>query len=441
MPRIRALVAKESEYRDNLVRRDLASLVEKFDEGLKIDGELRTKKLQLDQCRADQNRISKEFEKSRDQTLIQESRRMGEQIRHLEEETRQLEGQLLQVEVCLPNWQADDIPPGAGDEAEKPLWYKGTACVAKEHVDQATSLYPGATFEPLATTPFHHYELVGRYVDQDTGGKVAQTRFYYELDELAILDMALGMYATEFFLSRGYDHKFMIPPYMMRRSIEERATYFEAFQDTIFQVADEGMILIPSSEHSILAYYEDQIIPEADLPLRVTAWSPCFRKEAGAHGKDTRGIFRVKQFNKVEMHSIVGEGEDQAEVERYANDISDFMSSLELPHRAVMVPAVDMDKRAIRQVDIQGWMPGQGRYRETHSIATIGTWASEKLAIRYRKANKKNELVRNVYATGVAVQRMICVIAENHYHPESKMIVIPEKLRKYTMGRNELKLS
>ena len=230
----------------------------------------------------------------------------------------------------------------------------------------------------------------------------------------------------------------MITPYLMRKTVEEKITYFEAFVDTIFEIEKEGLILIPTSEHSIVAYFEDTIFKKEDLPLRIIAWSPSFRKEAGTHGKDMLGIFRVRQFHKVEIHSIVKKDEDFEEVDKIIKDVQEFLESLGLPNRAVIVPSGDMDKRALKQVDIETWFPGQNRYRETHSIATVGTWVSEKLKLRYRTEKGKKELTRNVYATGVVPQRLICAIVENHYDPDSKTIKIPEPLRKYTMGIKEI---
>jgi len=246
------------------------------------------------------------------------------------------------------------------------------------------------------------------------------------------------MYALEFFRAKGYAGKMMITPYLMRRSVEEKITYFEAFVDTIFEIEKEGLILIPTSEHSIIAYFEDTIFDADELPLRITAWSPSFRKEAGTHGKDTLGIFRVRQFHKVEMQSIVKKDEDFKEMEKIAKDVQEFLNSLNLPNRAVIVPSGDMDKRALKQIDIETWFPGQNRYRETHSIATVGTWISEKLKLRYRTDEGKKELARNVYATGVVPQRIICAIAENLYDPDTKAIKIPVPLQKYTMGVKEI---
>jgi seryl-tRNA synthetase len=245
----------------------------------------------------------------------------------------------------------------------------------------------------------------------------------------------------EFFRSKGYGSRMMVTPYLMRRSVEEKITFFEAFQDTIFEVESEKMILIPSSEHSIVAFYQNRLFEEGELPIRVIAWSPSFRKEAGAHGKDTRGIFRVKQFHKVEIHSIVEQGQDMEELDRMTSDVQDFLDTLQLPNRSVILPTGDMDKRALKQVDVETWMPAQGAYRETHSLATLGTWVSEKLQLRYRTDKNKKNLTCNIYATAAAIQRLICAIIENHYDPTSQSVHIPQVLMKYMMDVTEIKLN
>ncbi|HOC92365.1 MAG TPA: serine--tRNA ligase [bacterium] len=433
MPKIRDLVENADAYREILRRKNAGPIIEKFDDGLKLYEQWKQRSIEMEDLRREVNSISKEFEKTRDKSLIEKSQEIKEKIKAGEQQEKELADEVARMEVMLPNMIADGVPDG-GEQDAQVIGYRGTPAVSEKDAAEFASIYPGAPSKTVAHEPFHHYNLVGRYIDQETAGKVSSSRFYYEFDELAILDLALGMYTVEFFRNKGYSDKIMITPYMMRKDVEERITYFEAFQDTIFEVEKDNLLLIPSSEHSIIAYYEDSILDEESLPMRILAWSPCFRREAGSHGKDTLGIFRVKQFHKVELHSIVKEGEDFAELDRMAVDVCDFLDSLGLPNRSVMLAAGDMDKRALKQIDIETWMPGQARFRETHSIATVGTWVSEKLMIRYKTEKKKKILTRNLYATAAAVQRTICAIAENHYDPDAKCIRVPDALKKYTMG-------
>jgi len=433
MPRIRDLVNQADAYRTCLANRNALAILPHFEEGLKLFYDLKKNRTLYQELRTKVNKLSAEYFKTKNEQLAEQSRAMKDALKAAEEEERLLAEKQTKLETVLPNWHDPSVPVGAGDDLEKPLRYGRAPRVWREHAAEFDRLYPGAAHDVTDEKPYHHYEMVGTLVDQERGGDVAQSRFYYELDELVALDLALSLYSVEFFRGRGWN-RLMIPPYMMRRAVEEKTTYYEAFEDTIFEIEKDELILIPSSEHPILAYFAERTFPAADLPVRVTAWSPCFRREAGAHGKDTRGIFRVRQFHKTELHAVVKEGEDLAEVDRCCRDIEAFLDSLALPHRTVIVPTGDMDKRALLQLDVQTWMPGQGRYRETNSVATIGTWGSEKWAIRYKTEDERKILVRNIYATGVAVQRMLCAIMENHFDPANATVRIPPALLKYTLG-------
>ncbi|MEM0438094.1 MAG: aminoacyl--tRNA ligase-related protein [Candidatus Micrarchaeia archaeon] len=430
MPKLKQLAGLKNEYMQCLREKGAEAIIPHFENGLRIYNEYLKTLQALQESQAQLNRLSEQFNKTRDKSLIEQSKETKARITAMQAKVDALAAEIQKIEVVLPNWIAEGVPRAKGDENELPLKYSGIPKVWKNHEAEFLELYPDAKYSVQEDEPFHHYDLVGNLVDQERAGEIAQSRFYYQFDELVPLDLAIGLYALEFFRKKGYADRMMIPPFIMRRDVEERITYFEAFQDTIFEIERDGLLLTPSSEHSIIAYYANTIFEPEQLPLRVAAWSPCFRREAGAHGKDTRGIFRVKQFQKVELHSFLKEGEDFAEIDRITQDVQEFMDTLGLPNRSVVVPSGEMDKRALKQVDVQVWMPGQGRFRETHSIATLGTWVSEKMLLRYRKGTEK-ELVRNVYATGIAVQRIICAIAENHYSPEGNSIRVPKPLQKY----------
>ncbi len=455
MPQIRHLADRKDEFLQLLRDKNAEPLIPVFEEGLQLFEDWRRATTDVQDLREAINKNSAQFKKA--DALAQESGETPEDVRaELQETTRELkqkmqarneeerliQERLAKIEMRLPNWLNEDVPIGLEGE-DTTVRYTGKPVVAEEHAEKFQQDHPDAEFTRYSDKPFHHYDLVGTLIDQEIAGEVAQTKFYFEFDEIVLLDMALSMYGMEFFRSRGWHGKIMIPPYMMRQAVEEQICYFEAFEDTIFKVNDEGLILLPSSEHAIVAHYRDTIFDDDDLPLRILAWSPSFRREAGSHGKDTRGIFRVKQFHKVELHSIVREGEDEEELHRMTADIEAFMESLGLPTRTIIVASGDMDKRALKQIDIETWMPGQGTFRETHSIATLGSWVSEKSKIRYRVEDgkkKKNVLATNLYATGVAVQRTICAIAENHYDAGEKAIHIPDPLRKYMMGVEKIAL-
>jgi seryl-tRNA synthetase len=438
MPKIKELIDREEEYKSVLMQKRAENIISYFEKGLEKYKEWKKSNFHLQKLREKLNKLSKEYNKTKNPKLIDESKKLKLEIQQNMEYTRKLEEELAKIELLLPNWLLKEVPIGYGDEYEKPIKYVGKPKVWEKVANEFEQMYLGVEYETISYEPYHHYNLVGKLIDQEKAGNISISRFYYLFDELVILDLAISMYAIEFFKDKGYADKLMITPYLMRGSVEEKITYFEAFKDTIFEIEKDNLVLIPSSEHSIIAYYEDTIFNPEELPIRITAWTPCFRREAGAHGKDTRGIFRVRQFHKVELHSILKKDEDIPEIYKITDDVQEFLLSLGLPNRAVIVPSGDMDKRALIQIDVETWFPAQGKYRETHSIATLGTWVSEKLKLRYRLPKGRKELTRNVYATGVAVERLICAIVENHYDPDSKTIKIPELLQKYTMGIKEI---
>ena len=457
MPTIKDLRDRADDYREVLRRKGADGMLAHFDRGLTTYSTWTGLRQTIDGKRAEQKQLSKQIgayiakqnsgKLSGDEPDPREQATAIKQaIAELESDERAAEAELRGIEMRLPGWLADDVPDGDDEAAARPIEYRGTPRVAPDDAEAFAATHPNAQSQPYDVEatggePFAHYGLVGSLVDQQTAGEVAQSRFYYELDELVLLDFAISMWAMEFFRGRGFE-QMMVTPYMLRKSVEEQICYIEAFEDTIFEVPDKDdqesgdLVLLPSSEHSIVAYYLDTIFKPDDLPRRVTAWSPCFRREAGAR-KDTRGLFRVKQFHKVEVHSIVPLDRAEQELEKLRVDVQDFLDTLDLPNRSAVIAAGDMDKRAIKQIDVETWMPAQGRYAETHSIATLGTWVSEKAKIRVRVGEGKqarNEPVANLYATAVAVQRMICAIAENHYDAATRTIAVPKALHKYMMG-------
>jgi seryl-tRNA synthetase len=439
MPRIKDLVKNVEEYKKCLQNRKLENLIPKFEEGLNKYKEWKGLNLQLQKLREIINKLSVEYQKTEKKELLEESKEIKNQTKILEEKVKVLEEEIEKIELLLPNYMLDNVPVGAGEEHEKPIKYAGSPKVWNKYQKNFEQLYPGIRYETIDYEPFHHYNLVGKLIDQEKAGKIATSRFYYLFDELVLLDLAIAMYAIDFFKNKGYADKLMITPYLMRKCVEEKITYFEVFEEAIFNMEKDELLLIPSSEHTILAYYKDTIFNSEELPKRITAFSACFRREAGAHGRDTKGIFRVRQFHKVELHSIVKKDEDLPEMYKMVEDAQEFLLSLGLPNRAVIVPSGDMDKRALLQIDIETWFPAEGRYRETHTMATMGTWVSEKIKLRYRTKAEK-ELARNVYGTGAAVERLICAIAENHYDPNTKAIKIPEPLQKYMGKITEIKI-
>ncbi|MEO2154264.1 MAG: serine--tRNA ligase, partial [Nanoarchaeota archaeon] len=271
--------------------------------------------------------------------------------------------------------------------------------------------------------------------------ELAQSRFYFEFDDIALLDLALMNFAIDTFIRelkrRNLNYKVVIPPYLVRKEIEEGATTLDAFEEAIYKVENEDLYLIPTAEHVLAGLFKNELLDEKDLPLVLIGISPAFRKEAGSHGKDTKGIFRVHQFHKIELFAITKQGEDEKIMKELISIAEELFKKLNIPYRRIKICSGDMDKKAYYQEDLEAWFPGQQKFRELGSYAYLKDWQARRLNIKYLE-NGERKLVNTVYATGIAIQRFICALIENHYDEKEKVIKIPEQLRKYLPLRIEI---
>jgi len=277
----------------------------------------------------------------------------------------------------------------------------------------------------------HHYDLIEllNLADTKKAGEVAGSRFYYELNDLVILDLALSIEGIKFLIKRGY--KPMITPYMLKREILNGIITLDDFEDMMYKIEGEDLFLIGTAEHSITAYYFNEIINEKDLPIKIVGWSPCFRREAGAHGKDTKGIFRVHQFHKVEQYIICKPEDSEKYHEELIRNEEDFLKLLNIPFRTVLIASKDMGKRNYKQYDPEGWFPGQQKYRELGSGSNVTDWQARRSNIRYRTKNNELKYPHTLNCTLVATQRTLTCILENYYDTKNNRFNIPKILEGY----------
>ncbi len=415
-------------YRKEIEKRGSDELLRAFDKFLEIDKEWRNLKKNADLLRSERNKISLEINERKKKgldikDLVEKAKDIPNKLKELEEREKILEKERYNLLLLLPSPLDSDVPIG-GEEKKEILEYVNKPRVYKEWVNEFKERN-NTDFIVMEHKPLSHYDLVEMFnlVDMDSASRIAGSRFYIEKDKLVMLDLAIIMHALRFFNSKGFN-EVILPPYMIKQEVEEKITHYDTFKEAIFHVKEDDLLLITTSEHSIAAMYMDKNLKEKK---RILAWSPAFRREAGSHGKDTKGIFRVKQFHKVELHSITTIDDERNELNFLIETVKDYMKELGLPFRVVKLPSMDMDKRASIQIDIETWFPAQNDYRETHSIASVKDWISRKINIKMNK-----DYAINLYATGVAVQRMICAILENNYDPEKKVIHIPKVLQEFT---------
>jgi seryl-tRNA synthetase len=270
-----------------------------------------------------------------------------------------------------------------------------------------------------------HLELAGRRIDMEHAAKVSGSRFAYLRGELVLLELALVRYALERLLGEGFEP--VIPPVLVR----ERALYGTGFlpdtEQQIYRLADDDLFLIGTSEVPLASLHADEILDADALPRRYAGFSPCFRREAGAAGKDTRGIFRVHQFDKVEMFSFVEPGDAEAEHERLLAIEESILQELGIPYRVVAIAVDELGASAAKKYDCEAWLPGQGRYRELTSCSNTTDYQARRLDIRFRGPEGRPATPHTLNGTAVAVGRTIIALLENGQQDDGS-VVLPDVL-------------
>jgi seryl-tRNA synthetase len=289
-----------------------------------------------------------------------------------------------------------------------------------------------ADYEVSDTKPVGHADAVEIFgwADIERASKVAGSRFFYLLEDLVWLDIALTFYALDFMAKKGF--KILQPPFMMRSEAYRGVTAFSDFEEVIYKIEDEDLYLIATSEHPIAAMHMNEVLEEDELPLLYAGVSPCFRKEAGAHGKDTKGIFRVHQFNKVEQFVFCLPDESWEWHEKLMTNVEELWQGLGIPYRIVNICTGDIGIVAAKKYDLETWMPAQAKYREMVSCSNCTDWQSYRLNIRYaeEKGKPSKGFVHTLNSTAIATTRAITAIVEN-FQLEDGRVEIPKVLRKY----------
>ena len=273
-------------------------------------------------------------------------------------------------------------------------------------------------------------------VDLERAAKVAGARFYYLKNDLVRLNQSLIHFALDFLSEKEYS--LIQPPYMINKKSMEGAIIADDFQEVIYKVEDEDLYMIGTSEHAMAAMHQNEIIEGKDLPIRYAGVSPCFRKEAGAHGRDQKGIFRVHQFDKIEQFVFSRPEDSWDEHEKMLKIAEDFYKELELPHRVMLLSTGDMGKVSAKTYDIEAWMAGQNAYREIVSCSNCMDFQSRRLKIRFRdKTNEETKYLHTLNSTLIATSRVLVSIMEN-FQTKDGHIKIPYVLQRYMGNQKEI---
>ena len=409
----------------DLERRGAIDKLPWVDEVLQNDQKWRSLQVQANVLRQQRNKLTEQIAKLRKQgqdaaPVMHEAEAIPDKIRELEQEAGNLRERINQTLMQLPNIMHESVPAGKDEHDNVEIRKWGTP--------------PQFSFKPL-----DHIDLATKLdlVDLERAARVAGARFYYLKKDLVRLNYALIGYALDFITQKGYT--VMQPPYLLKREILSGAVALSDFEEVIYKIDGEDLYLLATSEHALNAFHFGEILDGKTLPLRYGGVSPCFRKEAGAHGRDTKGIFRVHQFEKVEQFVFSKPEDSWKEHEKLIANAEELFQALGLPYRVVNVCSGDLGTVAAKKYDLEVWLPGQNTYREAVSCSNCTSYQAVRSNIRYRdRTSDPTEYVHTLNSTFVATERTLIAILENFQQSDGS-IAIPGVLRPHMNGQDAIR--
>ena len=412
---------------DPKIIRDEPELIKEMLKDRAIDFDLE-KMLELNKVRKEMMHQSDELKQKRNQMstkiatekkagndaseLLQQMSQISTELDDMENQRKTIEVDYQKLSFSIPNMIHDSVPRGVDGTFNKQVRTWGDIpkfdFEVKDHIDLGLGL---------------------NIMDLERASKTAGARFYYLKGGLVKLGQALTAFALDFISEKNYD--LIQPPYMINRQSMEGAVIADDFEEVIYKVQDEDLFLIGTSEHAIASMHYDEILEGSKIPLRYASISPCFRKEAGAHGKDQKGIFRVHQFEKVEQFVFCRPEESWDEHEKMIQNAEEFYQKLEIPYKLMLLSSGDMGKVSAKTYDLEAWMAGQNAYREIVSCSNCLDYQSRRLKIRFReKSNEDTKYIHTLNSTLVAIERTMVSIIENNQTKDGE-IRIPKVLKNY----------
>lgn len=391
---------------------------------LELDQRVLALQRHVEETRAKQNQLSKSIQQVAKEKnvalrneLIAEGKQLADQIKKMEPELSEIIEERYNMLLLVPNIPDPNSPIGKDENDNVPIKYWG---------------------EPASTDfkPLDHYELMQKLdlVDIERAVKVAGSRSYVLKGDAARLELALINFAMDRMAHRGFTP--LIVPAMARDFCFIGSGQFPKGRDQVYEVVDQDLFLVGTAEVSITGMYKDEILKAEDLPLKFVGYCPCFRQEAGTYGKDTRGVFRIHQFNKVEQY-IICKADHEESVhwhEQLLQNAQELIQTLEIPYRVVNVCTGDMGDGKVGMYDLECWVPSENRYRETHSCSYLHDWQARRANIRYRDQDGKVKFVHTLNNTAIATPRILIPLLETHQQADGS-VRIPEALRPYMGGQ------
>ncbi len=403
------------------------------DEILDYDAKWRSALKEIERLRHERNKksveIGKMIKSGEDvSSLKEEMREINSKIKELEGEVEKYRARRDYLLMRLPNILTDDAPICENEEESPVLRTWGTAKVMEESLEEFKKLSNGMDYQLIEKRPISHVDLLEKYdlADIERAGKIAGARFYYLKNQLVLLELSLIRFAMDKIVGKGFTP--VSPPLMIRRAAMEGVTDFSAFEEMIYKIENEDLYLIATAEHPLVAMHMNEILEENELPKKYVGISPCFRKEAGAHGKDTKGIFRVHNFYKVEQVVFSPPEDSEKYMGELISNAEEILRDLELPYRVINICSGELGAVAAKKYDIEVWMQAQQKFREVVSCSNCLEYQSRRLKIRIRRKGEK-VFAHTLNSTALATTRIMVAIMENFQ--EDKGIRIPKALVPY----------
>jgi seryl-tRNA synthetase len=408
--------------RENMRKKYQDSKLSLVDEVIALDLEYRQTKTRADELRGLRNKLSKEIgqlmgqgKKDEAEANKREVQKLALELADLESKEEPLQNQIRERMLVIPNIIDDSVPLGKDDSENVERYRVGEASVKAFDVP-------------------YHVDIMERFngIDLDSARKVSGNGFYYLMGDIARLHSAILSYARDFMIDRGFDY--VIPPYMIRSNVVTGVMSFSEMENMMYKIEGEDLYLIGTSEHSMIGKFIDTILDEKDLPYLYTSYSPCFRKEVGAHGIEERGTYRIHQFEKQEMIVVCKPEDSMKYFEILYKNTVDFFQSLDVPVRVLECCSGDLADLKTKSVDVEAWSPRQQKYFEVGSCSNLTDAQSRRLQIRVQGESGKY-FAHTLNNTVVAPPRMLIAFLENNLQ-EDGSVLIPEALRMY-MGKKD----
>ncbi len=408
--------------RENIRKKFQDKKLPLVDEAIELDESLRRAKKEADDLRANRNKLSKSIGALMAQKKLDEAEatkrevsKQAERLAELEADEAVLEEKLRKIMLTIPNIIDPTVPIGKDDSENVEVQRYGEPVVPEFEIP-------------------YHTEIMERFagIDLDSARRVAGNGFYYLLGDIARLHSAVISYARDFMIDRGFTY--CIPPFMIRSSVVTGVMSFAEMDAMMYKIEGEDLYLIGTSEHSMIGKFIDQIVPEAELPYTLTSYSPCFRKEKGAHGIEERGVYRIHQFEKQEMIVVCRPEESPLWFDKLWQNTVDLFRTLDIPVRTLECCSGDLADLKVKSIDVEAWSPRQKKYFEVGSCSNLGDAQARRLKIRVKGADGKPYLAHTLNNTVVAPPRMLIAFLENNLNADGS-INIPEALRPYMGGK------